>query len=111
MSKFYGQVDGMSSTVASRRGSTYIKSSAQSYDGSVVVKLNYNSDGDLIVRVGAVKDESTSELKGVEFVDTFDKFVELLQLKKDIDEGKVSITRHREKSNKQLALERAFGRK
>ena len=31
-----------------------------------------------------------------------------LELLMDIDSGKVSITRHREKSNKQLALERAF---
>lgn len=31
-----------------------------------------------------------------------------LNLLMDIDSGKVSITRHREKSNKQLALERAF---
>lgn len=31
-----------------------------------------------------------------------------LDLLMDIDSGKVSITRHREKSNKQLALERAF---
>ena len=32
----------------------------------------------------------------------------MCQLMKDIKEGKVSVTKHRAKSNKQLGLERAF---
>lgn len=41
MSKYYGQVKGMSNTVASRRGSeaSGIKASVQSYDGSVIVRM------------------------------------------------------------------------
>lgn len=49
MSKFYGQVEGMAQTVASRRGSSFIKSSAQSYDGSVIVKMNYDLEGKLMI--------------------------------------------------------------
>lgn len=39
MSKYYGQVEGAAKTVASRRGFHEIKVSAQSWDGSVIVKL------------------------------------------------------------------------
>lgn len=39
MSKYYGQVEGAARTVASRRGFDKIKVSAQSYDGSVIVRL------------------------------------------------------------------------
>ena len=49
MSKFYGQVEGMAQTVASRRGSSFIKSSAQSYDGSVIVRMHYDLEGKLMI--------------------------------------------------------------
>ena len=49
MSKFYGQVEGMARTVAGRRGNRFIKSSAQSYDGSVIVRMNYDDQGQLMV--------------------------------------------------------------
>lgn len=51
MSTFYGRVEGCSNTIASRRGTDNIKSSAQSYDGSVITKLNYDSQGVLMVTV------------------------------------------------------------
>lgn len=51
MSKFYGQVEGMAQTVASRRGSKYIKTSAQSWDGSVITRLHYDDDGELYVSI------------------------------------------------------------
>ena len=43
-----------------------------------------------------------------EFYGTFEEFKNLLTLHNEIKNGKVSITRHREKSNKQKQLERAF---
>lgn len=40
MSKFYGQVEGSAETTASRRGFKSIRSSVQSYDGSVIMELS-----------------------------------------------------------------------
>jgi hypothetical protein len=51
MAKFYGQVSSNSSqTNATRQGTEYIKTSAQSYDGSIQTKLWY-SDGKLMVEL------------------------------------------------------------
>lgn len=44
MSKFYGQVEGQASTVATRRGGRDIKVSAQSWDGSLQTRLYYEDD-------------------------------------------------------------------
>lgn len=41
MSNFYGTVVGSAATNATRRGSTFIRTSAQSWDGSVMVVLYY----------------------------------------------------------------------
>ena len=51
MSKFYGQVEGMSSTVATRRGGKFIKTSAQSYDGSIQTRLEYDDQDNLMVEI------------------------------------------------------------
>lgn len=53
MSKFYGQVgDPYSSrTDATRCGSKGIRTSAQSWDGSVIIELDYGQDGELRVVV------------------------------------------------------------
>ena len=45
MPKLYGQVEGMGSTLATRRGSKYIRASVQSYDGSVITQMQYEEDG------------------------------------------------------------------
>lgn len=47
MAKFYGQTIGCASTVATRRGSAKsgIKSTVQSWEGSVITELNENEDG------------------------------------------------------------------
>ena len=55
MSKFYGQVEGMSSTVATRRGGKYIKTSAQSYDGSIQTRLEYDDQDNLIAEISMCK--------------------------------------------------------
>jgi hypothetical protein len=51
MSKFYGQVEGMSSTMATRRGGKFIKTSAQSYNGSIQTRLEYDDSDNLIVEM------------------------------------------------------------
>ena len=50
MSRFYGQVEGMSTTVASRQGNKYIKSSVQSHEGSIIMRLDeFNGETKLTV--------------------------------------------------------------
>lgn len=56
MSTFYGQVEGFSPTIASRRGSDSIRSSAQSWTGSVSTRLCYNKLGQLMVQIDLAKD-------------------------------------------------------
>lgn len=51
MSRFYGQVEGMAETIATRRGSNFIKSSAQSWDGSVITRLSYDENDVLKIQI------------------------------------------------------------
>lgn len=51
MAKFYGQVEGQANTIASRRGSSYIKSSVQSWNGSITTELFYNDKEELCIEV------------------------------------------------------------
>lgn len=108
MSKFYGMVRG-NRGCATRGGSANsgFKSTAQSFDGSVITCLDYDQNNNLKVRIELA--EGSTTYGDVAFSGTFKEFKEALTLLKEIKEGKVSITRHREKSNKQLALERALG--
>lgn len=111
MSKFYGTIIGNRSA-ATRGGSANsgFLASAQSYDGSIVVHLDYDNENNLKVRVGTNDGSSCcTDWNAPEFVGTFEEFKDALQLLQDIKERKVSVTRHRAKSNKQLQLERIFG--
>lgn len=112
MSLLYGTVTGQSDISATRSGSrnSGIRVSAQSFDGSVIVDMDYLREDDFpTVRIGTSDISATSTDYGSpDFVGTFEDFKKLLQLAQDIKTGKVSVVRHREKSNKQLALERAF---
>lgn len=108
MSKFYGMVRG--NRGASTRGGSAnsgFKSTAQSYDGSVITCLDYDQNNNLKVRIELA--EGSTTYGDVAFSGTFEELKESMKLLQEIKEGKVSITRHREKSNKQLQLERAFG--
>ena len=58
MSRFYGTVEGQSSTCATRRGNKNILVAAQSYDGSVITELTYNENEELIVSIGIAKGSS-----------------------------------------------------
>lgn len=61
MAKFYGQTIGSASTIATRRGSANsgIKSTVQSWSGSVITELNEDQDGKIILNL-SVSNESSS---------------------------------------------------
>ena len=61
MSKYYGQVSGQARTTASRRGSAAsgIKSSVQSWDGSIIMYLRDTRHGENQLRVEAKLDDSS----------------------------------------------------
>ena len=108
MSKFYGMVRG--NRGASTRGGSAnsgFKATAQSFSGSVISCLDYDSNNQLRVRIELA--EGSSTCGDVAFSGTFEELKEAFQLLQDIKDKKVSVTRHREKSNKQLQLERLFG--
>lgn len=108
MSSFYGMVRG-NRGAATRGGSANsgFKATAQSFDGSVITCLDYDSDHKLQVRI-ELSDYSNTYGDTV-FDGSFDELKAAMQLLKEIRDGKVSITRHREKSNKMKQLERLFG--
>jgi len=111
MSAFYGMVEG-NRGAATRGGSksSGFRASCQSYDGSIISTMYYGDTGELKVRVGTSDGSSCySDWNSDDFQGTFEEFKQLLTLAKEIKEGKVSITRHREKSNKMKQLERLFG--
>lgn len=62
MRKFYGQAwteDRTSSTTATRCGHKSINASAQSYDGSIITRLNYDDAGALIVTIEVASNSAT----------------------------------------------------
>jgi hypothetical protein len=75
MSKFYGSVQG-NRGAATRGGYSLIKTSAQSYDGSVITYLSYDEDK-LMVEV-CVSDRSSSYGSRI-FYGTFEEFVNKLK--------------------------------
>lgn len=79
MSKFYGQVEGMAKTVASRRGSdrSDIKASVQSWDGSIIMRMYYDKDDELCIDI---EHASGSSFSGYTvFNDTVEKFLKRLR--------------------------------
>ena len=78
MSAFYGCVQGNRGT-ATRGGSrnSGFKSTAQSYDGSVITRMSYNDKDELMVTIEVAYD-SACYGKPI-FYGTFDEFVNKLQ--------------------------------
>ena len=74
MAKFYGSIQG-NRGAATRMGHQSIKSSVQSYDGSVITELSYNDEGQLLVDVSVAKDESTAYRGTRLFYGTLDEFI------------------------------------
>jgi hypothetical protein len=113
MAKTYTTCWGMRGERTARGGRDGVHCAAQSYDGSVIVSNRYveddNGNEHLEVRVGTNDGSSCySDWNSPDFIGTFDEFKALLQLRKDIKEGKVSVVRHRDpdgskKLKKQMA--------
>lgn len=78
MAKFYGSIQG-NRGAATRGGSTAsgIKSSCQSYDGSVITYMSYDGNDNLMVTV-EVSNESSSYGRRI-FCGTFEEFVHKLE--------------------------------
>ena len=99
MSAFYGMVCGNRSE-ATRGGSksSGFHSSCQSYDGSVITKMRYDNEGQLIVTVGTNDGSSCcTDWESKDFRGTFEEFKALLKLNDDIRHGRVSVVKHRQK--------------
>jgi hypothetical protein len=73
MAKFYGTLVGNRGE-ATRLGHSRIKVSAQSYDGSVITELTYNSEGKLMVDVKVSEDSTSCYGRGL-FYGTFEEFI------------------------------------
>lgn len=76
MAKFMGQVNGGKGT-ASRLGYNSIRSSVQSWDGSISMCLTYNDNNELMVRCEVAEGESSFYGTTI-FCGTFKEFVEKL---------------------------------
>lgn len=78
MSKFYGTVKGGATSAATRRGTlaSGIRSSVQSYDGSVITYLDYEDD----VLIVTIEVAESSRCKGTRvFKGTIEQMVALLK--------------------------------
>lgn len=76
MAKFYGTLQGNRGE-ATRAGTSEIHVSAQSWDGSVGVRLYYNNRKELMVDLTAEKNRSTAYPYGTVFHGKFDDFLKL----------------------------------
>lgn len=77
MSAFYGTVIGSANTAATRRGSKDIKVAAQSWNGSVITRMHYNEEDELIVDLQISDGSGTSGLTF--FYGTIDELKERLE--------------------------------
>jgi hypothetical protein len=77
MSAFYGCVQG-NRGAATRGGSraSGFKSTAQSYDGSVITRLSYNNEDELMVTIEV--SEGSSPYGTTIFTGTFDEYINKL---------------------------------
>lgn len=76
MATFFGQVNGGRGT-ATRTGTRNIRTSAQSWNGSIITELSYNNEDKLMVEVRA-DDYSTSYGNRI-FYGTYEEFVAKLK--------------------------------
>ena len=110
MSATYTTCCGSRGERTARGGKDGCRASVQSYEGSICVSNWFDSDDQLKVRVGTNDGSSCcTDWNSEDFNGTFQEFKDLLKLAADIKSGKVSVVRHREKSNKMKQLERMLG--
>ena len=76
MAAFFGQVNGGRGT-ATRIGHRSIRTSAQSYNGSVQTELTYNNEDKLMIRVDT--SDCSSYYGSTVFYGTFEEFVSKLK--------------------------------
>ncbi len=98
MSAFYGLVEGNRSC-ATRGGSksSGFLASAQSWDGSIIVRLYYDND-QLKCRVGTNEGSACyTDYNSADFVGSFEEFKKLLNLNKLIKNGQARVIKHRVK--------------
>lgn len=96
MAKTYCTCIGMRGEATRRGGNDGVRVSAQSWDGSIIVHNWYTSENELRFRIGTNDGSScSSDWKSPDFTGSFEEVKELLQLAKDIKEGRVSVVRHR----------------
>ena len=109
MAKTYCTCIGMRGERTARGGNDGCRASVQAYDGSIITRNWYDENGTLRVRVGTNDGSSCcTDWNSADFNGTFQEFKDLLKLAADIKSGKVSVVRHREKSNKMKQLEKMF---
>lgn len=105
MSKFYSTIQGCAGEATRRgTGNSGIRASVQSYEGSIITRLE-EVNGETILSIDTATD-SRSTFGDRKFRGTITEFNEAMQLLKDIKEKKVSVTRHRAKSNTQLQIDK-----
>lgn len=74
MSKLYGTIVGQAKTKATRRGSSEIRASVQSWDGSIIMEMYYDDD----VLSLRIEKADGSKIKGECIYDnTVEKFIDM----------------------------------
>lgn len=76
MSKFYGQVQGMAQTIATRRGGRDITASVQSWNGSIITRLYYDRE---VLSVDVRVSEDSTFYGRTIFSGTFAEFIKRLE--------------------------------
>lgn len=99
MSSFYATINAdLSRTSATKRGSKYIKTSTQSYNGSVITRMYYNEEDKLMVEIETT--ETSNSCYGENrYRGTFNQLEELLSYAKKVGVEK-AITMLKEESQK-----------
>lgn len=99
MASFYATINAdLSRTLATRRGSKYIKTSTQSYNGSIITRMYYNEQDKLMIEIETT--ETSSSCYGENrFRGTFNQLEELLSYAKKVGVEK-AITMLKEESQK-----------
>lgn len=102
MAKTYTTCVGSRGIATRTGGNDGCKASVQSWEGSVIVENYYDNKDQLKVRVGTNEGSSNyTDWNSPDFNGTFEEFKALLQLSKDIREGKVSVVRHRKSKTRE----------
>lgn len=95
MSRFYGQIVS-NRKPATKCGYDFIKTSSQSYDGSIICELTYDQNDKLQVYLGSNEGSSSFSSKKL-YQGSFEDLQKAFDLLRDIESGKCSVVRHRKK--------------